>query len=149
MKQTLEQQLDRIPKLDRKGLQALWLELFERPPHAKLRRELLVPILSYRLQEKVLGGLKPSTIKRLRRLADELKSGKKQPLKPGASLRPGTRLMREWKGQLHEVSVLDTCFEYRDQKFVSLSGIARKITGTRWSGPVFFGLKKRSAKDAE
>ena len=57
--------------------------------------------------------------------------------------------MREWQGQLHEVSVLESGFEYRSQKYQSLSEIARQITGTRWSGPLFFGLKKRSIAGGE
>ena len=145
MSHDLERQLEAIPKLDREGLQRLWQELFGLPPHPKLRRELLVSILTYRAQEKVLGGLKTSTCKRLRALAEEFASGRKGPGKLSNTLRPGTRMVREWQGQLHEASVLASGYEYRNQRFRSLSEIARQITGTRWSGPLFFGLKKRSA----
>jgi hypothetical protein len=143
MRESLAHQLEQLPQLDRKSLQDLWLELFGKPPHPKLRREVLVPILAYRMQEKALGGLKPSTLKKLHALAED--SGKKLSAKCGNRLRPGARIMREWQGQLHEVSVLAAGFDYRGQQYQSLSEIARQITGTRWSGPLFFGLKKRSA----
>lgn len=144
MSNNLEACLQEIPKLDRKGLQELWLKLFGAPPHPKLRRELLVPVLTYRTQEKALGGLRPSTCKRLRALAEEFATGRKPSVYGSGRLMPGARLVREWQGQLHEVSVLDAGYEYRSQQFRSLSEIARQITGTRWSGPLFFGLKKRS-----
>jgi hypothetical protein len=64
-------------------------------------------------------------------------------------MKAGTRIVREWQGQLHEVSVLDSGFEYQNQRFRSLSEIARQITGTRWSGPLFFGLKKRSERSTQ
>jgi hypothetical protein len=144
MHDCLEKQLQQLPIVDRKALQALWLELFGNSPHHKLRRELLVPILAYRLQEKAFGGLKPSTCKRLRHLAEEFAEGRKPSENGPRTLKAGSRIIREWQGQLHEVSVLDTGFEYRGQHYHSLSEIARQITGTHWSGPLFFGLKKRS-----
>ncbi len=107
-----------------------------------------MPILAYRLQEKALGGLKPSTAKRLRALAEEPMNGKKSADSPMLRPKSGTRFVREWQGQLHEVSVLDTGLEYNGHTYRSLSEIAREITGTRWSGPAFFGLRKREARRA-
>jgi hypothetical protein len=144
MSNGLHERLQQLPGLDRKGLLDLWLELFGEPAHKALRREMLVPILAYRMQEKLLGGLKPSTCKRLRRLAAEFADSSKSLSAPSPRMKAGTRIVREWQGQLHEVSVLDSGFEYQDQRFRSLSEIARQITGTRWSRPLFFGLKKRS-----
>jgi hypothetical protein len=148
MKVDLDEQLKQLPGMDRAALRLLWKDLFGQLPHKKLRRELLVPILAYRLQEKVLGGLKPSIARWLRALAEEIRSGKSPgdviPIQP----RAGTRMVREWQGQLHEVTVTAGGFDYKNQRYKSLSEIAREITGTRWSGPAFFGLKKRGSKKA-
>ena len=148
MKPDLEAQLNRLPSLQTGELRKLWQELFQNPPHQKLRRELLIPILAYRLQEKALGGLKPSTVRRLRAIADELASGKRNPRSSQLAPRPGTRMVRQWQGKLHEVVTLESGFSYDGQKYASLSEIARAITGTRWSGPAFFGLKKRRTEEA-
>jgi hypothetical protein len=136
----LGRKLDEIPKLGRKALQALWEELFGSPPHPKLRRELLIPILIYRTQEKALGGPKPSTERRLRTIAADLATGKNQLSQINPQV--GTRLVREWQGKVHEVATVKGGFLYKGQQFRSLSEVARIITGTRWSGPAFFGLKK-------
>jgi hypothetical protein len=148
MKADLGQQLDELPQLDRKALRELWREFFGNLPHPRLRREILIPILAYRLQERALGGLKPSTEKRLKALAEDFMNGKK--LGNGATVQPraGTRIVREWQGKLHEVAVLDDGFEYNGRTYRSLSKIAREITGTRWSGPAFFGMKKRESRRA-
>ena len=148
MKPDLEAQLGRLPSLETGELRKLWRELFQNPPHPKLRRELLISILSYRLQEKALGGLKPSTARRLRAIADELASGKRNPRSSQLAPRPGTRMVRQWQGKLHEVITLESGFMYDGQKYRSLSEIARVITRTRWSGPAFFGLKKRRTEEA-
>jgi hypothetical protein len=148
MSAELQQKLEELPRLDRKNLLGLWLELFGRPAHPRLRREILVPVLAYRMQEKAFGGLKPSTCKRLRRLAEEFATNTK-PSAASPRLKPGTRIVREWQGQLHEVSVLDSGFEYQGNRFRSLSEIAGRITGTRWSGPLFFGLKKRARRNEQ
>ena len=140
MTSELHERLQQLPGLDRRALLDLWLELFGRPAHQGLRREILVPILAYRMQEKALGGLKPSTCNRLRRLAAEFAESSKSLSALSPRMKAGTRIVREWQGQLHEVSVLDSGFEYQNQRCRSLSEIARKITGVRWSGPAFFRL---------
>jgi hypothetical protein len=148
MKPDLESQLSRLSSLETGDLRNLWLKVFEKPPHPKLRRELLIPILSYRLQERALGGLRPSTARRLRAIADELASGKKRARHNHPGPRAGTRMVRGWQGKLHEVVTLEDGFTCGGHKYRSLSEIARAITGTRWSGPAFFGLKKRSSREA-
>lgn len=147
MKLDLEAQLNKLPSLGTAELRKLWGDLFPNPPHPKLRRELLTSILAYRLQERALGGLKPSIARRLRTIADELVSGKKSIANKPAP-RPGTRIVRQWQGKLHEVITLESGFSYDGQEYASLSEIARAITGTRWSGPAFFGLKKRRSEEA-
>lgn len=139
------QQLRRLPKPE---LLALWQELFAKPPHPKLRRELMVPILAHRMQENAYGGLKLSTRKRLQRLAEELTPNLEASLRVTSQLRPGTKLLRQWQGELHEVMVGDEGFRYRGKHYQSLSEIAREITGTRWSGPAFFGLKQNRKESA-
>ena len=148
MKPDLEAQLSRLPALETSQLRKLWHDLFQNPPHPKLRRELMIPILAYRLQEKALGGLRPSTARRLRAIADQLASGKKSTASSQFAPRPGTRLVRQWQGKLHEVVTVESGYLYGDEKYHSLSEIARAITGTRWSGPAFFGLKKRKSGEA-
>ena len=105
------------------------------------------PILAYRIQEKAYGGLKPATQRRLSQLAESFEDG--APPKEMERVKPGTRLLREWRGQTHEVIATERGFQYRGQLHPSLSEIARHITGTRWSGPVFFGLRSRAAGGPE
>lgn len=90
--------------------------------------------------------MKPSTAKQLKALAVEFTNGKKPAGNQLLRTKAGTRFVREWQGQLHEVAVLDKGLEYKGHTYRSLSEIAREITGTRWSGPAFFGLKKREAR---
>jgi len=136
------QTLKELPTMDRPGLQQLWQELFGKPPHPKLRRQLMVPILAYRVQEKAYGGLKSSTRNYLRKLAAQLESSKGIP--QPQRIKPGTKLLRQWHDETHEVVVTEHGFVYRGEEYKTLSEIAGLITGTRWSGPLFFGLKKRS-----
>jgi len=125
------------------ALRQKWRELFEREPPLYNRRY-LESRLAYRIQELAYGGLKPETIERLDALADELE-GKTGKRRRAVETRPiaGTRLIREWQGVDHCVTVRDEDFEYRGRPYASLSAIARAITGTRWNGLVFFGLKNQ------
>jgi hypothetical protein len=125
------------------ALRQKWRDLFEREPPLYNRR-FLESRLAYRIQELAYGGLKPETIERLEALADELE-GKSSRRRRTVGSRPiaGTRLIREWKGVDHCVTVRDDNFEYQGRPFQSLSAIARTITGTRWNGLLFFGLKNR------
>ncbi len=98
--------LEQLPAMKRAELLKLWRNLFDRVPAPALRRELLIPILAYRIQEQAFGGLRESTVRKLRELADEsaVGEGKSQPsLRP----RPGVRYVREYEGKLHEVTMLD------------------------------------------
>jgi hypothetical protein len=126
------------------ALKQKWRDLFDREPPPYNRR-FLESRLAYRIQELAYGGLKPETIERLDALADELegKDGKRR--RSALESRPiaGTRLIREWKGIEHCVTVRDENFEYQGRPYQSLSAVARAITGTRWNGLVFFGLKNQ------
>ena len=139
----VREELDRLPRLERGALQVLWAELFGSPPNLRLRRELLMMVLTYRIQERAYGGLKPATRKKLLSFAEGFTPGKEVVSIRDRVTKPGTRIVREWGSKLHEVVVTNGGFSYEGKPYRSLSEIAREITGTRWSGPVFFGLKKR------
>ena len=128
-----------------KELKQKWRDLFETEPPLYNRR-FLEHRLAYRIQELAYGGLKPETLKLLRKLGEELDGGDPavRSRRPSQD-RPvaGTRLIREWQGVEHCVTVLNDGFEYQGCPYQSLSAIARAITGTRWNGWVFFGLKNR------
>src|SRR5260370_2534063 len=125
MKVDLDEQLKQLPGMNRATLRALWQELFGQLPHKRLRRELLVPILAYRLQEKALGGLKPSIARRLRALAEDISTGKKPALVGPIQPRTGTRMVREWQGRLPEVAVVGGGVEYGGKRYRRLSEIMR------------------------
>ena len=143
MKREISQKLSELPHLDRKRLHALWFDLFGRNVSPKVRREILIPMLAYRMQEKARGGLTTAIVKQLKALADHPSAERPATARPTV----GTRFVREWQGSLHEVTMLADGYEYRGNTYGSLSEIARKITGTRWSGPAFFGLKKCEKKE--
>jgi Protein of unknown function (DUF2924) len=135
-------QLDRLRELSAEELIKWWQALFDVAPPKKLRSSLLVQGIAYRLQEKAPGGLKPSTLRLLERIADDTAAGRPVSIPSGkVRMTTGTVLMREWHGKKHQVTVLEDGFLYRTKRFRSLSQIARLITGARWSGPLFFGLR--------
>jgi len=136
--------LSRLPHLDRAELRELWCQLYKTETAPRLSRELLVCAVAYRMQEVAAGGPRLELERQLRRIALELQQTGRLRILP--QLKPGTRLMREWRGRSHEVLVLDDGFSWQGTHYRSLSAIARQITGTAWSGPLFFGLRSnRSA----
>jgi len=134
-------QLKQLTTADKSDLRSLWQELFGQPPQEALRRELMLPILAYRIQEKTHGCLQARSRNELRRMSEELRTNPKTKALPRPQIKSGTSLIREWQGQTHRVRVTDQGYEYSGKAFSSLSQIARQITGTRWSGPLFFGLR--------
>jgi hypothetical protein len=140
--QKLASQLDRLRELTPEELREQWQTLFGAEPPPKLRSSLLVQAIAYRLQEKALGSLKPVTLRVLERIADDTTARRQlSPTPKTIHVSAGTVLIREWHGKKHQVTVLKDGFLYRAKRFHSLSQIARTITGSRWSGPLFFGLK--------
>jgi hypothetical protein len=129
-------------------LKQQWRDLFESEPPPYNRR-FLEHRLAYRIQELAFGGLKPETLKRLKALGEELDGGDPVRRRQPANERPiaGTRLIREYQGVEHCVTVRDYDFEYQGRPFISLSAVARDITGTRWNGLLFFGLKSRRGSE--
>jgi hypothetical protein len=106
---------------------------------------LLVQAVAYRMQEVARGGLRPEPQRQLLRIAQQFKETGAATIRARPELKPGTRLVREWQGRTYEVLALDHGFSWQGTHYRSLSAIARKIAGTAWSGPLFFGLKPNRA----
>ena len=126
-------------------LRQQWRDLFDSDP-PRYNRRFLESRLAYRVQELAYGGLRPETVERLEALGEALANGKNVSLRDEHRPIAGTRLIREWQGVEHCVTVRDQDFEYQGRPYKSLSSVARAITGTRWNGWVFFGLKNQRAK---
>jgi hypothetical protein len=139
----LAHEIHQLPTIELIELRRKWAALFGFDPSPRLGRVLMVRAIAYRLQERAFGGLKPSAQRILDRVSD---GPQKKVLKRRASA--GTVLIREWHGVRHRVTVLDDDVVYRGRRYKSLSEVARAITGTHWSGPVFFGLKRRAKEMA-
>jgi hypothetical protein len=123
-----------LDTLDRHALSAAWRRTLKTPTPKGISRRMMVQILTYEAQVRQRGGLAPAVRRRLTRWA----AGRAQA--PSSRLRPGARLVREWNGISHVVDVTEVGLVWRGRRYRSLSAIARAITGTRWSGPRFFGL---------
>ena len=153
MPDQIAKRLADLPTLSRVALRDLWKQLFDTSPPPKLRRNLIIPILAYRLQEQAFGSLSAGSGGRLRHLSRAFERGSGSTIPSAPQIRPGTRLVRQWRDQVHLVNVEANGYEYQGARYRSLSEIARLITGTRWSGPLFFGIKNEQGsgklKDAE
>ena len=127
-------------------LRTLWRDLFETDPPRQNRR-FLESRLAYRIQELEYGALEPTIVERLEAMGEELDGGNAEVRKRRSDDRPiaGTRLIREYQGVEHCATVLADGFEYQGRPYKSLSAIARAITGTRWNGWVFFGIRRSGA----
>jgi hypothetical protein len=138
-KAAIEHRLDRIRSLGLEELRREWRRLFHGDP-PKISRDLLTLGVSYRLQEIEHGGLGKATRRKLQMMANDLRRTGRVGPTPGVSLKPGARLIREWHGRTHTITITENGFEYAGTSYASLSKIAKKITGAHWSGPRFFGL---------
>jgi Protein of unknown function (DUF2924) len=137
----IERKLDRIRSLGLKELRQQWRQLYDTDA-PRLSRYLLVLGLGYRLQEVERGGLGKATRRKLQTLAKTLRTTGRVGATPTLSLKPGARLVREWRGRTHTVTVTENGLEYAGVNYPSLTKIANKVTGGHWSGPRFFGLAK-------
>lgn len=136
----LARELAALPALPTDALHDRWKELYGKRMPSRISRPLLLRSIAYRMQEKALGSLKPAT----RRLLDQVAEERNAPA-PRPVFKPGTRMIRVWQGETHEVLLKDDGVIYREQHYRSLSEVARRITGAHWSGPRFFGLKRHAA----
>ena len=149
---SLEVEIAHLRDLDLRGLRVRWKNVFRRHAPLHLPRHLLFGVLAYRIQADELGDLQPGTVRLLKqigsggatvdtvRLTSEFDRRR-------AELKPGTILMREWNGQPHRVLVVDAGFAWNGKTYESLSSIAFAITGTKWNGPRFFGLRDKMAPE--
>lgn len=141
-----QEQIQMLEALDLEGLRALWEQHFKKAPINRLSRDLLIRALAWQLQADAYGGLNKATAReRATQVATLLSTGSVSETR-SAAYKAGTKLIREWQGRIHEVIVLDDGYVWSGSRYRSLSEIARCITGTRWSGPRFFGLEKSPSK---
>ncbi len=146
MLKALARQLAELESASPAELRVLWARAHKHPAPKRASRDLLLRAVAYHIQERVEGGLSKTAFKRLAHLADLKSNDGRPPRPPPPRLKPGTRLIREWGGAVHQVTVGEDGFDYRGARYASLSRIAREITGTRWSGPLFFGLRKAGGR---
>ena len=145
-----KQEISQLTGLPRPDLVERWQTLYHADPPKGISTQLMVRAIAYEIQAKHHGGLRPAVGRQLEKISSNGTGGiakgapRARVLNPGARLDTGARLVREWNGAVHTVDVTDNGFEWQDQRYGSLSEIAREITGARWSGPRFFGLNGRS-----
>lgn len=139
----LDKQLSDLATMEPAQLRSLWRDTF-RKPAPEIAPDLLRRSIAWRLQERMHGGLTPPVKIQVSRLQKKLAKSNGAGMLPDIALKPGTRLVRAWNGKSYHVLVGEEGFEYDGRQFGSLSHIAEEITGAHWSGPRFFGLKKRS-----
>ncbi len=140
---SLADELARLPSLDRSALIAAWKTAYGAELPRNISQPLMLRALAYRMQAQALGGLKSSMQRYLMKIAEDGHASRAAI--PVTQVKSGTRLLREWHGVSHEVTVLDDGVHYKGQRYRSLSQVAQQITGAKWSGPLFFGLKKGAA----
>jgi hypothetical protein len=146
MPEAFARQLVELESASTAELRVRWERAYRHPAPKRASRDLLLRALAYHHQERAEGGLSKAALKRLDHLANPKDHGGQPPRPALPRLRPGTRLIREWGGAVHQVTVSEDGFDYRGARYASLSRIAREITGTRWSGPLFFGLRKAGGR---
>lgn len=141
----LKMEIAALERLPIAALRVRWNSKLAREAPPVRSPDTLRRLLAFELQAAVFGGNNAETIRELQKIAKTLeRDGTFEP--KIRSLRTGAVLTREWNGKLHKVTVLPNGFDYRESHYRSLSNIARLITGTRWSGPRFFGLEQRSVR---
>ena len=137
-----------LNELPAQQLRDEWRRLHRGQP-PRLSRDLLIRTIAYRMQELAYGGLSKAIQRKLAVLSKELRLKGGVVVTPDLSLRPGARLVREWRGRTHPVIVTENGFEYAGEVFPSLTKIAHAITGAHWSGPRFFGLIRKRASNGQ
>ena len=146
--ESLAQEIAHLRDLDLKGLRSRWRSVTGAEAAYHLPRHLLFAMIAYRIQADVMGDLDAETVRHLKKLGSARSSVEAIPLTEAFDRRrrellPGTVLKREWNGQHHRVTVVDNGFCWEGRRYESLSKIAYAITGTKWNGPRFFGLRDK------
>lgn len=145
----ISREIASLSQLSRPNLKQRWRDLYGTEPPLKISRNLMLRAVAYRIQERAFGGIKPLTRRLLEQIANELDGRRQRGGAPRATVPAGTVLLREWQGRSHHVTVLDEGVLYQRKRYRSLSEVAQVITGARWSGPLFFGLKRRGEEKAD
>jgi hypothetical protein len=148
----LKLEIEDLDRLSRAELRALWAQELGDKPAASLGRDILALAIAYARQERLYGGLTRAVANELDRLLDRAlrDSAAKAPQVPATPLpRTGTILVREWQGTTHHVTIVNDGFLWNGRIHRSLSSIAHAITGTKWNGPRFFGMREVSSKSVE
>lgn len=141
--------LQALEQMDYAALRAEWRRHFRANPPKRVARDLLVLGVAWKIQEQAYGGLSAATKRRLADLAKTMDRDGDVTRNRVARLKPGAKLVREWRGNTHTVTVIDEGFEWKGRHRRSLSAIAREITGVHWSGPRFFGLNGKAGQQTD
>jgi Protein of unknown function (DUF2924) len=141
----LEIEIAHLCDLDLAELKRRWLTLYACPVPKFFRREHLIRAVAHRMQVAAYGDLKPTTRRLLRTIVDAVRAGNEEGIGIVPRIKPGTKLVRTWQDKTYIVLARDEDFEWQGTRYRSLSEVARAITGTRWNGLVFFGVKARPA----
>lgn len=144
----VEAELDRLAKEPVAALRLRYRELFRSAPPPAFGPDLLRRSIAQRIQEKAYGGLSRPTQRLLDQLAKAIATKPNNQLELPRRIKPGSELVRTWKGKTYRIVVQETGFAYDGNTYASLSEIASLITGTRWNGPRFFGLRSKPEKGA-
>ena len=141
-KQAVDQELDQLARTLIRDLRKRWKQLFSSDPPKAFGPDLLRRAIAHGIQEQAYGGFEPAVRRELKQMIKihGNKTGERTELP--RRIKAGAIVLREWKGETHRVTVLRNGFSYKEQTYQSLSEVARTITGTRWNGPRFFGLRK-------
>ena len=142
----VEADVSRIQSMNIGQLREMWRSKFRNEPPKAFGPDLLRRSLAHKIQEDAYGGLDPKTARLLNQLIAQSAKNAGKIVLPRRT-KPGTVIVREWKGKRHSVTVADDGFTFEGQSYESLSEIARLITGTRWNGPRFFGLRSKEQTD--
>ena len=137
-------EIDRLTELPLKGLKTAWAAEFGRPPPKGLWPELMLRMLTWRIQEKAFGGHDKATLRLLKGF-EQKRPGDQR----AQRLKAGTVLVREFGGTRHTVTIVPEGFVWKERTYPSLTAIARIITGSSWNGPRFFGLREGEARKGD
>ncbi len=147
--QNVAARLKALEQMDHAALRVEWRRLYRAHPPKKITRNLFLLGVAWKIQEQAYGGLGAATKRRVADLAKTLERDGDVTRSRVARVRPGAKLVREWRGVTHTVIVCEDGFEWKGRRWRSLSVVAREITGGHWSGPRFFGLKEKARTNTE
>jgi hypothetical protein len=138
----LEAEIGRLPNLSLLELRHRWKTLFGHPAPKSLRRNFLARAVAYQMQVEAYGGLSDATKRRLREIANAVRTGDASAMLGSSRIKPGTQMIRQWQNTTHTVTALAEGFDWNGRTYKSLSAVANAITGTNWNGFAFFGIKR-------